>query len=341
MKLKDFDFNLPEKLIAKEPLINRSASKLMLLKPNFHTKKFKDFLKLIKKNDVIVVNDTKVIKARAKGKKTTGAKVEVFLERILNKYEAEVQTRSNSKIKKGEKILLEGKVEALCLKEGKQSKVFRFNYSVRKYFKEHGKVPLPPYIKREADQKDIENYQTIYADPTKEESVAAPTAGFHFDKNLLEGIARKGIDIVKVTLHVGMGTFSPIRTDNIDDNALHSERIELSEEAVRLIIKAKKNGGRVICIGTTSLRCLEGAIDKNKGKLLPYKGETDIFIKPGYNFKIVDCLITNFHLPRSSLFILVSAFIGLENIIEAYKWAIERKYRFYSYGDAMFLERNE
>ncbi len=340
MKLKDFDFYLPDHLIAKEPLADRSESKLMLLKPNFHTKKFKDLLELVGKDDVIVVNDTKVIKARAQGKKATGAKVEVFLERIKSKYIAEVQTKSNSKIKIGEKILLEGGGEALFIQE-EESKILEFNCDVKEYFKEYGKVPLPPYIKREANQKDIENYQTLYADPSKEESVAAPTAGFHFDKNLLEGLARKGVEIVKVTLHVGMGTFSPIREKNIDKSSLHSERIEVTEQAVNSIIKAKNNGGRVICIGTTTLRCLEGVLEKNKGQLKPYKGETDIFIKPGYKFKMADCLVTNFHLPKSSLFVLVGTFVGLRNIIAAYEWAIEKEYRFYSYGDAMFLELDQ
>ena len=340
MKLKDFDFYLPDHLIAKEPLADRSESKLMLLKPNFHTKKFKDLLELVGKDDVIVVNDTKVIKARAEGKKATGAKVEVFLERIKSKYIAEVQTKSNSKIKIGEKILLEGVGEALIIKE-EESKILEFNCDVKEYFKKYGKVPLPPYIKREASQKDIENYQTLYADPSKEESVAAPTAGFHFDKNLLEGLARKGVEIVKVTLHVGMGTFSPIREKNIDKSSLHSERIEITEQAVNSIIKAKNNGGRVICIGTTTLRCLEGVLEKNKGQLKPYKGETDIFIKPGYKFKMADCLVTNFHLPKSSLFVLVGTFVGLRNIIAAYEWAIEKEYRFYSYGDAMFLELDQ
>ena len=341
MKLKDFDFDLPKKLIANEPLSSRTDSKLMLLNPKFHTKKFKELVGLLQNNDVIVVNDTKVIKARADGEKTSGAKVEVFLERVTSKYEAEVQTRSNSKIKKGDKILLKGKVEALCTKEALGSKYFKFNFPVREYFNEHGKVPLPPYIKRDSNENDIKNYQTVYANPEKEESVAAPTAGFHFDEDLLKTIAEKGIEIVKVTLHVGMGTFSPIRSENLDKQTLHSERIEVNEKAADLINKAKKNGGRVICIGTTSLRCLEGTIEKNQGKLVPYEGETNIFIKPGHEFKIVDCLITNFHLPKSSLFVLVSAFVGTKNIMEAYKWAVEKEYRFYSYGDAMFLELNQ
>ena len=337
MKLEEFNFKLPAELIAKDPLEERSSSQLMILEPTFHTVEFKNIIDLLNPQDVVVINDTKVIKARALGNKPTGSNVEIFLERITSKFIAQVQTRSNSAIKESDLVILKEGVEAVCLGNQGNLKIMKFSSPVREYFTNFGKVPLPPYIKRKENPSDIDNYQTVYADPSKEESVAAPTAGLHFDEKLLSRIEEKGISIAKVTLHVGMGTFSPIRSEDLENHNLHSERIEIEQEEVEKIYASKKKGGRVVCIGTTSLRCLEGITNKFKGKLKPYSGETNIFIKPGYNFNLADCLVTNFHLPKSSLFLLVSAFSGSKNIIAAYEWAIKKRYRFYSYGDAMFL----
>ena len=341
MKLEDFNFQLPKELIAPFPLEERSNSKLLVVKDDFEDRKFKDLPNLLGPNDVLVVNDSKVIKARLFGIKETGSKVEFLIEKILDEKNCVVQTKSNSKLKKGDKIFLSQSKEALTLIE-KKDEVWAVNFSksVRRIIEEFGNVPLPPYIKREVAPSDSERYQTVYADPIKNFSVAAPTAGLHFDQQLLNLISSKGINIVKITLHVGMGTFKPVKNESIKNHKMHRESIEVTEDAIGQINEAKDKGGRVICVGTTTLRCLESICMENKGVLKPFKGETDIFIYPGFKFNVSDALITNFHLPKSTLLLLVSAFGGYENIRLAYDHAIRENYRFYSYGDAMFTNFN-
>lgn len=338
MKLQDFDYLLPKDLIASFPLKNRSLSKLLLVKDNLTNHIFRDLPELLGPNDILVINDSKVINARFFGKKTSGAKVEFLLERMLDDQVAIVQTKSNSRLRVGERIELNReKIFLKLIKRSKDAFFVEFSCQIKPFLKKYGKVPLPPYIKREARYSDLSNYQTIYADPKKMESIAAPTAGLHFDKTLLDLLRLKGVSIANITLHVGMGTFKPIKELKIEDHNMHKERIEIDQASVDLILKAKSSKGRVICVGTTSLRCLESVYNFNNGTLKPFKGETDVFIYPGYKFGVVDSLITNFHLPKSTLLILVSAFAGHERIMSAYNFAIKNRYRFYSYGDAMFI----
>ena len=252
-----------------------------------------------------------------------------------------VQLRSNSRMKVGDKIFLSESNEFVSLTK-KRGDIWQVKFSqpAKKIIDSFGLVPLPPYIKREANSADAERYQTVYADPAKNYSVAAPTAGFHFDKELLDSVMNKGVNIAKLALHIGMGTFKPIKSKKIKDHKMHKESIELKQEAIDLINLSKEKGGRVICVGTTTLRCLESIAKANKGVLKPFTGETDLFIYPGFKFNVVDALITNFHLPKSTLILLVSAFGGYEKMREAYKYAIQEKYRFYSYGDSMFINGN-
>ncbi len=341
LKLEDFNFQLPRELIASSPLEKRSSSKLLVIKEGFEDLTFKDLPRLLRPEDVLVINDTSVIKARLHGKKETGAKVEILIERIIDEKKALVQTKSNAQLRKGDKILISKGGESLFLLEKEEDlwKVF-FSKSPRKIINEFGKVPLPPYIKRKANRLDSERYQTVYADSSKDFSVAAPTAGLHFENELLDSITNKGINIAKITLHIGMGTFKPIKDISIIDHKMHQESIELGKEAIDLITQSKNAGGRVVCVGTTTLRCLESISKANRGVLKPFIGETDIFIYPGFKFTVADALITNFHLPRSTLLLLVSAFGGYEKIRKAYEYAIRKKYRFYSYGDSMFISPN-
>ena len=341
LKLEDFNFQLPRELIASSPLEERSSSKLLVIEKGFEDLTFKDLPSLLRPEDVLVINDTSVIKARLHGKKETGAKVEILIERIIDEEKALVQTKSNAQLRKGDKILISKGGESLFLLEKAEDlwKVF-FSKSPRQIINEFGKVPLPPYIKRKANSLDSERYQTVYADSSKDFSVAAPTAGLHFENELLDSITSKGINIAKITLHIGMGTFKPIKDISIIDHKMHQESIELGKEAIDLITQSKNAGGRVICVGTTTLRCLESISKANRGVLKPFIGETDIFIYPGFKFTVADALITNFHLPRSTLLLLVSAFGGYEKIQKAYEYAIRKKYRFYSYGDSMFVSPN-
>ena len=299
---------------------------------------FSDLPGLLKPEDVLVINDTKVLNARLVGQKETGAKVELLIERVLDKENSLVQLRSNSRLREGDKISLSDSKEFVSLikKIGDLWKV-KFSQPAKKIIDSLGLVPLPPYLKREANTLDADRYQTVYADPAKNYSVAAPTAGFHFDNELLDSVMDKGVNIAKITLHIGMGTFKPIKSEIITEHKMHKESIELEQEAIDLINASKEKGGRVISVGTTSFRCLESVAKMNKGVLKPFNGDTDLFIYPGFKFHVVDALITNFHLPKSTLLLLVSAFGGYEKMREAYKYAIQEKYRFYSYGDSMFI----
>ena len=341
LKLEDFNFQLPRELIASSPLKERSSSKLLVIKKGFEDLTFKDLPSLLRPEDVLVINDTSVIKARLYGKKETGAKVEILIERIIDEEKALVQTKSNAQLRKGDKILIYKGGEFLSLLEKVDDlwTVF-FSKPPRQIINEFGSIPLPPYIKRKANPLDSERYQTVYADSSKDFSVAAPTAGLHFENELLDSITNKGINIAKITLHIGMGTFKPIKDMSIIGHKMHKESIEVGQEAVDLITQSKNAGGRVICVGTTALRCLESISKANRGVLKPFTGETDIFIYPGFKFTVADALITNFHLPRSTLLLLVSAFGGYEKIQKAYEYAIRKKYRFYSYGDSMFISPN-
>jgi len=341
LKLEDFSFVLPKELIASSPLKERSSSRLLIVEHDFTDLVFSDLPKLLKPEDVLVINDTRVINARLIGLKETGARVELLIEKIFDKENSLVQLRSNSRLKEGDKISLSESNESVSLikKKGDIWQV-RFSQPAQKIIDNFGLVPLPPYIKREANSSDSERYQTVYADPAKNYSVAAPTAGFHFDNELLDSVMDKGVKIAKIALHIGMGTFKPIKSKIITDHKMHKEFIELKQEAIDLINLSKEKGGRVICIGTTSLRCLESVAKDNKGVLKPFTGETNLFIYPGFKFSVADALITNFHLPKSTLLLLVSAFGGYEKMREAYKYAIQEKYRFYSYGDSMFINAN-
>ena len=341
MKLEDFSFVLPKDLIASSPLEQRSSSRLLMVGHNLKDLVFSDLPGLLKPEDVLVINDTKVLNARLVGQKETGAKVELLIERVLDKENSLVQLRSNSRLREGDKISLSESKEFVSLikKRGDVWEV-KFSQPAKKIIDSLGLVPLPPYLKRDADTLDVERYQTVYADPAKNYSVAAPTAGFHFDNELLDSVMDKGVNIAKITLHIGMGTFKPIKSEIITEHKMHKESIELKQKAIDLINGSKEKGGRVIAVGTTTLRCLESVAKMNKGALKPFTGYTDLFIYPGFKFNVVDALITNFHLPKSTLLLLVSAFGGYEKMREAYKYAIQEKYRFYSYGDSMFINAN-
>jgi S-adenosylmethionine:tRNA ribosyltransferase-isomerase len=341
LKLEDFSFVLPKDLIASSPLEQRSSSRLLMVGHNLKDLVFSDLPGLLKPEDVLVINDTKVLNARLVGQKETGAKVELLIERVLDKENSLVQLRSNSRLREGDKISLSESKEFVSLikKRGDVWEV-KFSQPAKKIIDSLGLVPLPPYLKRDADTLDVERYQTVYADPAKNYSVAAPTAGFHFDNELLDLVMDKGVNIAKITLHIGMGTFKPIKREIIMEHKMHKESIELKQKAIDLINGSKEKGGRVIAVGTTTLRCLESVSKMNKGALKPFTGYTDLFIYPGFKFNVVDALITNFHLPKSTLLLLVSAFGGYEKMREAYKYAIQEKYRFYSYGDSMFINAN-
>ena len=343
MKLKDFYFDLPDRLIAQTPLKDRTSSKLMVINKDTgeikHEPTFKSILNYLKEGDCLVLNDTKVIPARLFGKrKHTGANIEILLleRKDNNKWETLVNPGRKAKI--GDTIvfgdgILEGIIEDI-LEDGNRIINFKYEGIFEEVLDKLGQMPLPPYIKERLEDKD--RYQTVYA--KNDGSAAAPTAGLHFTNELLEEIKNRGIKIAKLTLHVGLGTFRPVKVDNILEHKMHSEYYSLDEENAKIINDAKKNGGRIITVGTTSTRTLESIADEN-GIVKADSGYTDIFIYPSYKFKIVDSLITNFHLPESSLIMLVSAFSTRDNIINAYNEAVLNEYRFFSFGDAMFLTR--
>ncbi|NQZ53161.1 MAG: tRNA preQ1(34) S-adenosylmethionine ribosyltransferase-isomerase QueA [Piscirickettsiaceae bacterium] len=342
MKLTDFQFELPTELIAQFPSKERTASRLLSLEGNsgvLNDRQFIDFPELLRPDDLLVFNNTKVIPARLLGQKDSGGKVEVLVERVLNDHTVLAHVRSSKSPKIGRHLLLEGTIDIEVL--GRQDSLFELYFhtemSVIDVLESVGRLPLPPYIEREVAQDDLERYQTIYAQHIG--AVAAPTAGLHFDQAMLDVINGLGIETAQVTLHVGAGTFQPVRVDDIKMHQMHSEWLEVSETVCQQVIATQQRGGRVIAVGTTSVRALESA--SRSGKIEPYEGETDIFIYPGYQFKSVDAMITNFHLSESTLLMLVSAFAGKSNIMTAYQHAIKQKYRFFSYGDAMFLTRKD
>jgi len=337
MKLSDYNYDLPEKLIAQEPLTDRSSSRLLVMQRhtnNIKDKIFSDIVDYIDAKDLLVFNDTKVIPARLFGHKETGGKVEILIERLLEGRQALAHIRANKSPKEGGVIILDGDIRVKVL--GKECGIFHIEFScdsILDYLDKHGHIPLPPYITRSDHQKDRERYQTVFAENPG--AVAAPTAGLHFDRQLLDKIVAKGVQTAKVTLHVGAGTFQPVRTDDLSKHIMHAEFVEVNQEVVDAVEQCRKRGGKVIAVGTTTVRSLESA--SQSGVLEAYSGDTRLFITPGYQFKSVDALITNFHLPLSTLLMLVAAFSGYDEIFNAYNHAVSRAYRFFSYGDAMFL----
>lgn len=344
METKDFDFYLPEELIAQDPLSDRSSSRLLVLNKRTGERKhkiFRDITSYLRPGDCLVLNNTKVIPARLIGEKEgTGAKIELLLLKRKENDIWETLVKPGKKAKPGTKILFGNGLlscEILSVEEeGNRLVKFYYEGIFEEILDQLGQMPLPPYITHQL--KDKNRYQTVYA--KYEGSAAAPTAGLHFTKNLLDEIKNKGVQIVYVTLHVGLGTFRPVKVENVLEHHMHSEFFQVNQEAADKINQAKRNGGRVICVGTTSCRTVESAADEN-GFIKAGCGDTEIFIYPGYKFKVLDCLITNFHLPESTLLMLVSALAGRENILGAYKEAVEEKYRFFSFGDAMFITDEE
>ncbi|HLX80253.1 MAG TPA: tRNA preQ1(34) S-adenosylmethionine ribosyltransferase-isomerase QueA [Burkholderiales bacterium] len=330
MKLAEFDYALPPRLIAQHPAKERTASRLLHLDGRSGALRdlaFADLPHLVDARDLVVLNDTRVIKARLSGARPSGGKVEFFVERILGANEALGLMRTSRSPKPGAQLVIGDGVAATVL--GREEDLFRLRFSepVAAVLERCGSVPLPPYVTHEAGAEDAERYQTVYAKHPG--AVAAPTAGLHFDESMLEKIAAKGADISKVTLHVGAGTFQPVRCDNIEEHRMHRERYEVPAATAAAIA-----GRRVLAVGTTSLRALESAALSGNAS-----GETDLFVHPGFRFRIVERLLTNFHLPKSSLLMLVAAFAGMDNIKRAYAHAIAERYRFFSYGDAMLIER--
>lgn len=339
MNTKDFYYDLPQERIAQVPLSDRSSSRLLHMKKStgeIEHRIFSDIVEMLGENDVLVINDTKVLPARIYGEKTdTKAKIELLLTKRLDINKWEVMARPAKRIKKGAEIDFQGKLKAKVLEEleeGMRTVEFSYDGVFEQILDEIGTMPLPPYIKEKLEDKD--RYQTIYAKTTG--SSAAPTAGLHFTPDILEKLKNKGVQIEKVLLHVGLGTFKAVTVDDVENHKMHSEYYKIEKDVAERINKAKKAGKRIVCVGTTSVRTLESASVGNELKNL--EGDTQIFIYPPYKFKMVDALITNFHLPESTLIMLVSAFSTREKVLNAYEIAVREKYRFFSFGDAMFIE---
>ena len=341
MRVEDFDYNLPEELIAQTPLTQRDASRLLVLDKktgDIEHKHFSDIINYLNEGDTLVLNDTKVLPARLIGvKEETGAVIEVLLLKNTEQDNWECLVKPARRIKVGTIVSFgDGKLKAKCIKEADEGiRYFTFLYEgiFLEILEELGTMPLPPYIHEKL--KDQSRYQTVYAKEVG--SAAAPTAGLHFTKELLEEIKNKGVNIAYITLHVGLGTFRPVSVDKVEDHEMHSEYYNMSKEVATLLNETKKNGKRIISVGTTSTRTLETIMQKYN-EFTECSGWTNIFIYPGYEFKAIDCLSTNFHLPKSTLVMLVSALAGRENILNAYKTAVDEKYRFFSFGDAMFIK---
>lgn len=340
MRTDDFDFELPEALIAQFPPTQRTASRMLHvdpLKQQLSDHSFTDLEAYLRPGDVLVFNDTKVIKARLYGQKTSGGRVEMLIERVIGEHEAVTFIRASHAPKIGTQIVIADEIPLTIL--GREHNLYRVRFegpqTVLEVLETYGALPLPPYIERAANRADDARYQTVYA--RHPGAVAAPTAGLHFDEVTLSRLDAMGVKRAHVTLHVGAGTFLPVRVDHIADHVMHSERYTIPQATVDTIATAKHNGGRIIAVGTTSLRALEAAAQS--GSLQAGEGETSIFITPGYQFKVAERLLTNFHLPKSTLLMLVSAFGGVAMMRQAYAHAIAQKYRFFSYGDAMLIER--
>ena len=338
LSLADFDFDLPRELIAQHPLADRAASRLLNVAcDGFEDRHFRDIEALLRPGDLLVFNDTKVINARLLGRKPSGGRVEALIERVLEPTLALAMVRTSHTPRPGTLLVFDEEVHATV--EGRQDEFFllRFDRDVLCALAQHGLVPLPPYIEHAADSIDALRYQTVYA--ARPGAVAAPTAGLHFTADLLTLLRERGIEFAHLTLHVGAGTFQPVRIERVAEHRMHSERYEIPEPAAHAVNAARAAGRRVVAVGTTSLRALESAADGSQRQVSSGARETALFITPGFRFRIVDLLLTNFHLPKSTLLMLVSAFTGVDRIRAAYMHAIEQRYRFFSYGDSMLLER--
>lgn len=341
----DFDFDLPQELIAQYPTPTRTESRLLQITPGrmplFHDKTFSDLLALVNSNDLLVFNDTRVIKARFFGRKTSGGRVELLIERIVGDHEALAQLRASHAPAIDTTITPEsgGNVQLVVL--GRENRFFRLRFdgvdNIVSWLDKIGQMPLPPYIKRSAKDFDESRYQTVYARVPG--AVAAPTAGLHFDRPFLDRLRDQGVGLAYVTLHVGAGTFQPVQVEDLREHVMHRESFDIPQATIDAVAETRRRGGRIVAVGTTSLRALEASSDES-GRLRSGWAETALFITPGYRFKTADCLITNFHLPGSTLLMLVSAFSGYETIRSAYAHAVKARYRFFSYGDAMLLERS-
>lgn len=338
MKKSDFDFELPPELIAQAPLAERSASRLLLLDvdaQSLQDRMFRELPQLLRKGDLLVFNDTRVLPARLYGRKESGGAVEILIERVTGAHEATVQLGVSKKPKEGGRIELADGSHAVVL--GRDGAFFRLRFEssdpLERLLLRLGEMPLPPYIERHADASDLERYQTVFA--REPGAVAAPTAGLHFDEAMLAQLRELGVEFGYVTLHVGAGTFQPVRADDIKDHQMHREWLNVGAGLVEQIRRTRARGGRVVAVGTTVVRALESA--NREGELQPFAGETQIFIFPGYRFSSIDGLITNFHLPQSTLLMLVSALAGRDFVLSAYRHAVGERYRFFSYGDAMMI----
>jgi S-adenosylmethionine:tRNA ribosyltransferase-isomerase len=338
MQLSDFDYHLPEELIAQFPSKERSGSRLLGLLPGETQPKdlmFTDLPSLLQVGDLLVVNNTQVMRARLYGNKLSGGKVEVLIERVLEPGLAAAHIRASKSPKPGTSIKL-GKDNRVVEVVGREDELFLLRSPGSDFYQlmnSCGHIPLPPYIERDDKPVDMDRYQTVYAQSPG--AVAAPTAGLHFDHAMLERLSDMGINQATVTLHVGAGTFQPVRVENLEQHTMHKEYVEVDESVCEKVVDTRQRGGRVIAVGTTCVRSLEAA--SSEGAIKPFQGDTRLFIKPGYRFNSVDAMITNFHLPQSTLLMLVAAFAGYDRIMQAYQHAIEQRYRFFSYGDAMFL----
>ena len=343
MQRADFSYELPEELIARYPSEQRSDCRLLCVDAqngSLAHRRFPDLLEILEPGDLLVFNDTRVIPARLHGQKASGGKVEMLLERPLDAYRGLAHLRSSKSPGPGTELIFEGDIHAIV--EGRRDALFELRFlgdtPMIALLEKHGHMPLPPYITREDELSDRERYQTVYA--RRDGAVAAPTAGLHFDQPLLDALTEKGVNSAFVTLHVGAGTFQPVRVDDIREHHMHSEWVDVSEATCQQVRATQAAGKRVIAVGTTSVRCLESACAQTPdGSIAPLTGDTDIFIYPGYEWRCVDALITNFHLPESTLMMLVSAFAGYDTIMRAYRAAVEERYAFFSYGDAMLLTR--
>ena len=342
MQRSDFQYHLPDAQIARHPCKVRSASRLLCINPDLDEMRdghFSDFPGKLNRGDLLVFNDTRVIPARLLGTKESGGRVEVLVERITGDHQVLAHVRASKSPRPGGRLLLDASISAQVIE--RVNDLFRLEFTgketVLDLLEAHGHVPLPPYINRSDEALDHERYQTIYAKTPG--AVAAPTAGLHFDDNIMQQIQARGVDSAFVTLHVGAGTFQPLRVDKLEDHVMHHEWYEINAETCRKIAETRERGGRVVAVGTTVVRTLEAAV--KDGLPEPGRGETNLFITPGYRFHCVDALLTNFHLPESTLLMLVCAFAGYSRMMQAYQHAIEQGYRFYSYGDAMFIESRD
>lgn len=339
MRTDEFTFDLPQHLIAQRPQKQRGASRLLHVTDNAcEHRLFAELPRLLREHDLLVLNNTRVIKARLFGNKESGGNIEVLVERILDEREVLAQVRASKTPRRGGRLLLAGSIDVTVL--GRVGEFFHLRFegdaSVSSLLEQYGQLPLPPYITHSADAEDEARYQTVFASQIG--AVAAPTAGLHFDEAMLATLSKQGIHTAYVTLHVGAGTFQPVRVERVVEHVMHSERYVVPQATVDAIEQARARGGRVIAVGTTSLRALESAVQS--GVLRAGEGETSIFITPGYQFKVVDVLLTNFHLPKSTLLMLVCAFGGMDKMLATYRIAVDNEYRFFSYGDAMMIERN-